>query len=191
MSALDDARVNEGSQGQMQIHFFLEMTARRRAGLESVDTLQISGPAESKQRVGRIDYFADEDDGVAFVFEPLSGDMFWFFNQTNHGDGRCWINWTAGILIVQADVPAGHRGIESAASLGEPANGFAQLPENFRVKWVAEIEIVSRAKRSSACAGEVSGGLRHSDFAAFVRIEVDVSGVAIDTESDEFIGRDA
>jgi len=90
-------------------------------------------------------------------------------------------------LVVKADVAASHRGIKGAASLGEAANGFAQLPEDFGIEWVAKVEIVRGAEWTGARASEISGGFGYGDFAAFVRIEMDVGGVAIDREGDEFV----
>src|SRR2546423_1648610 len=113
--------------------------------------------------------------------------MLRFFNQADHRDRGRWIDRTTGILIVKADVPAGHRRIESAASFGEAANGFSQLPKNFRLKRIAKIQIVGGAERSSAGTGEVSRSFRNGNLAAFIWIEVDVSRVAINGESDEFV----
>ena len=63
--------------------------------------------------------------------------------------------------------------------------------ENLRIVRVAEVEVIGRAERDCAGAGEIATGFRDGDFAAFVRIEINVGGVAIDGEGDEFRNRGA
>src|ERR1043166_4810435 len=52
---------------------------------------------------------------------------------------------------------------------------------------IAEIEVIGRAERYCARAGEISSGFGDCDFAAFVRIEIGVSCVAVHGDSDELL----
>ena len=45
--------------------------------------------------------FAEQDDGVAFILEPLRGDIFRFFDDANNGYGGRRVNRAAGVLIIE------------------------------------------------------------------------------------------
>ena len=81
------------------------------------------------------------------------------------------IDRAVGALVVEADVAAGDRRVEGAATLGQAADRFPQLPEDLRVARAAEIEVVSGAQRDGAGAGQVSRRLGHGQLAAFVRVQ--------------------
>ena len=54
MRALDHAGVDQRPQGQVQLLFLFQVAARRRAGLQAMNALQIRRAAQPEQRVARI-----------------------------------------------------------------------------------------------------------------------------------------
>ena len=98
------------------------------------------------------------------------------------------INRAVGILVIEADISACDWRVEGAAGFGHTANRFLELIKNFRIVRIAEIEVVGCTQRSRAGTSEVAGGFCYGDFSALIRIEVNVSGVAIDRERNEFFG---
>ncbi len=156
-----------------------------------MNTLQIRRAAQAQQRVLRVCGAAQQDDRVALVLEPLSGDVIGPFNEADHRDRWGGVDRAVWTLIIETDVAAGDGRVESATSLGQAAHGFAQLPEGLRVVGIAEIEIVGRAERRGSSASQISRRLCDGDFSAFVRVEIDVGGVAINGKGEEFFGRDA
>jgi len=88
-------------------------------------------------------------------------------------------------------VPTRDWSVERVASLGQALDGFAELPKRFGIMGVAEIQIVRGSNGDRAGTGEITRGFGHCEFAAFVRIEIDVCGVAINGEGEEFVMRDA
>ena len=114
--------------------------------------------------------------------------MLRLFDDADHRDGRRRINGAVGILVVETDVAARNGRVEDAAGFGESADRFFELPENFRVIAIAEVQIVGRAERQSAGAGQVPRRFSDRDLAAFVRIEINVGGVAIHRQRDELFG---
>ena len=76
-----------------------EVDARRWTDFQAVTDFQITRAAKlvagiADPGAGIIDagYSADENDDVAFVFEPLRGNMLLFVNQSDHRDCGRWID---------------------------------------------------------------------------------------------------
>ena len=81
-------------------------------------------PCSRRARPDRAGYSADENDYVAFVFEPLRRDVLFIVNQSDHRDCWRWIDDAEGALIVQRDISACNRRSERAAGFGHAFNGF-------------------------------------------------------------------
>ncbi len=116
-------------------------------------------------------YSADENDYVAFVFEPLRRNVLFIVNQSDHRDCWRWIDDAKRALVVQRDISACYRRSECATGFGHAFNGFTQLPEVFRFVRVAEIQAIRDGQRSRAGAGEIPRRFRNSNFAALAWIE--------------------
>ena len=152
-----------------------------------MDRLQVSGAAEAEQWVVRVHGLAQQNDRVPFILEPLRGDMLGFFDDAHHRNRWRRVDGAAGALVVKTDIASGHRRIQDAAGLGKSAHRFLELPENLRVVRVAEVQVVGHAERSGAGTGEVARRLGDRDFAAFIRIQINIGGIAIHRQRDEFL----
>ena len=189
MRALHEAGLDQADERGVQGLRGFEVAARRRAGLLAVDDLQIRAAAEALHGRG-FHRVAEQDDGVAFVLEPLRGDVLGLLDEADDSDGGRRVNRAErAALVVERDVAAGDGRVEGAATFGNAAHGFLELPENLRVMRVAEVEVVGRAERRSTGAGEVAARLGDGGFPAFVGVEIDVGPVAVAGEGDEFVGK--
>ena len=169
----------------MEFLLLLQKTSRRRAGFAAVDDLEIRASAQALQRVVRIRRGAEQKDCVALVLEPLCDDVLLLFHQSHHGHGRRRVDRPGGTLVVKRAVAARDRGVESAAGFGQAAHRFFELPEQLRLVRIAEIQIVRHAQWRRAGASQIPRRFRHGDLPAFVRIEVNVSRVAVHGNRDE------
>src|SRR5437868_9210006 len=104
-----------------------------------MNSLQVSRTAQSEQRIAFICDIAEENNCIAFVLEPLRGNVLWFFDEADHCDSRRRVNRPGRTLIVETHIAAGHGCVESATSFSQSTNGFFQLPENFRVVRITEV----------------------------------------------------
>ena len=64
------------------------------------------------------------------------------------------------------------------------------MPKEFGIERIPEIQVIGRAQWDRARTSEVPRGFSYREFAAFVGIEIDVAGVAIDREGDELLVRE-
>ncbi len=112
--------------------------------------------------------------------------MLFFLNEAYQREGRGRVDGTHGVLVVEADVAAGHRGIERSAGLRQSTHRFLQLEEELGVMRIAEIQIIRAAQRSRTGAGQIACAFSHDRLAAFVRIQIDVNTVAIHREGNKF-----
>ena len=71
-----------------------------------MDDLQIRAAAEALQRRG-FHRVAEQDDGVAFVLEPLRGDVFQLFDEADDGNRGRRVDRAGGALIVERAIAAG------------------------------------------------------------------------------------
>src|SRR5439155_20616 len=126
-------------------------------------------------------------DGVAFVLEPLRGDVLRLFDQADHRHGRRRVDRAAGPLVVKADVPAGDRRVQGPAGLSQAAYGFAELPEGLGVVRSAKIEIVAHAEPPGAAASQVAAGFGNGNLAPFEGIKINVGGIAVNGEGDQLL----
>src|SRR5712691_5441122 len=69
-------------------------------------------------------YSADENDDVAFVFEPLRRNVLFIVNESDHRDRWRGIHDAEGALIVQRDISACNRRSECVACFSHAFNGF-------------------------------------------------------------------
>ena len=99
--------------------------------------------------------------------------------QPDHAEHRRGVDRLALGLVVEADVAAGNRHVERAARLADAAHGLAELPHDLGPLGVAEVQVVGRADRLGAGAGDVARRLGHGEHRAPIRVEVAVSAVAV------------
>ena len=78
-----------------------------------------------------VNQIAQQNNRVAFVLEPLRRDVFRFFDEADHGDRRRRIDRAGRALVVEADIAAGDRRVESAAGLRQAADGLRAIARKF------------------------------------------------------------
>src|SRR5215469_4414883 len=117
---------NQISHGVLDFPFVGKVNYWRRTKFQTMTNFEITRAAKAVAR--RLDFgcstmlslfsavrracgncgdFADQNDPVPFVLEPLSRDMLFPVNQSDHADGRRWIDHTGRALIVQRNISAG------------------------------------------------------------------------------------
>ena len=109
--------------------------------------LQQRRAAQAKQRIVRIDRLAKKDDSIPFIFKPLAGNVFRLFDQADHPHRRGRVDGPGRVLVVQADVAAGHRRAERLARLGQAAHALFKLPKQLRIVRITKVQIVRRPER--------------------------------------------
>jgi len=134
MSALHEAGLDQADERGMQCLRDFQIAARRRTVLLAVDDLQIRTAAEAKNRVSLVHRIAEQDDGVAFVLEPLRGDVLQFSDEADDGNRGRRINRAGGALIVERAIAAGDGRVEGFATFRQTAHGFLNLPEQLRLE---------------------------------------------------------
>jgi len=90
--------------------------------------------------------------------------VFRFFDDADDGDGWRRINRTGRALVVERAIAAGDGRIECLAGISQAAHGFLHLPEQFRFEWTGHVEVVGRAQRHRAGAGQVACGFSDHDL---------------------------
>ena len=124
---LISAALNEAAQGRVQAALLFQIATRRRAGFQAVQALQPGRAAQAAASGPPIHRFAQQNDRVALVLEPLGGDVLRLFNQADQGHGRRRINGAGGALVVEAAIAAGHGDVEGAAGLGQAAHAIPSI----------------------------------------------------------------
>ena len=148
-------------------------------------TCKYAEPPRPRSGSACVHDFAEQNDRVAFVLEPLRGDVLRFFDQADHGDRRRGVNRAVRVLVVEATLPPVTGALKARQASARPRTDSCNC-QNISGLIGLPIEIVGRAQRHRAGTGEIAAGLRHDDFPAFVRIEINVSAVAIHRQGDEF-----
>src|SRR5262249_43346293 len=141
---------------QARIHnseFAIQVKARR----GSVDTP--SGGFEILGGSQVIAGFAEQDYQAPLVLEPLGPDMMDVFDDANHSDDRSRKNPAAICIVVEADVPSGHRWYKRSAGFGHTVDSLAELPHHFEPLRRSEIQAVGERGWPGAAANQVSGSL--------------------------------
>ena len=188
MRALDPTGADAVQCGILHGFFFLQITARRRAVLDAFAVLQIGRTAQTQIGIVFIHRFAQQDDDIAFILEPLRGDMFLFLDQTDNSDRGGRVDRSVRILIVKTDIAACDRCAKDIACLCQTSHRFLELIEQFRMMRIAEIEIIRTAQRDRSGAGQIAGAFCHHRLAAFIGIQIDISAIAVHCHSDIFFG---
>ena len=150
--------------------------------------LEIRAAAEALQRVGQIHRRAEQQDGVARVLEPLGGDVLGLFDDPHHCHrGRRIDGTQSAPLIVEGNIAPGDRSAEGPATIGQTANRLLELPEDFRVVGIAEVEVVGRTHRHGPGAGQIAASLGDGGLTALIGVEVHVATIAIHGEGHVFV----
>src|SRR5215211_5897271 len=102
---------------------------------------------------------------------------------TEQADYWCWQDRRVAGLVVETDVPAGHRRPQHPAAIREPAYRLAELPHDRRILRRAKVEAVSDRQRLSPRGRDISVGLCESQLRTGVRIQQRIAGVAVRGES--------
>ena len=97
---LHEAALNQSNQSRVQGLRSFQIAARRRTGFLAVNHLQICRATKTEQWVFCACDFAEQDDGVAVILEPLRRDVFQFFDDADDGNRRRRVNRAGRVLIV-------------------------------------------------------------------------------------------
>ena len=121
--ALHQAALDQAQERGVQRLRDFEIATRRRTVLLAVDTCN-TRCRRGRNRVGHVHRFAEQDDGVAFVLEPLRGDVLGLVDEADDGNRGRRINGAGGALIVERAIAAGDGRVESFATFRQAAHGF-------------------------------------------------------------------
>ena len=139
-------------------------TSRSQRGGEPVflpwTTCRYALPPRPCNRRRLVHRFAEQDDGVAFVLEPLRGDVLGLLDEADDGNRGRRINRAGGALIVERAIAAGDGRVEGFATFRQAAHGFLDLPEQLGLERAGHVEIVRRAERQSRRSRRDCGTLR-------------------------------
>ena len=122
----------------------------------------------------------DERDRLARALEAQPPGPARVGQPADHADHRRRVDRAGGALVVEGHVAADDRRPERAAGVAEAAHRLGQLPGDVRLLGVAEVEVVGRAQRLGADAGEVGGALEHRRDRPPVGVGGDAAAVAVD-----------
>ena len=104
--------------------------------------------------------------------------------QADHPDGRRRIDRTCRILVVQRDVPASDRCPERPTRIANAATRLDELKVDIRLLGIPEVEAVGDTKRPGTGAGDVAGRFGDGTHAALIRVEQNVTRVAVHRHGD-------
>ena len=68
--------------------------------------------------------------------------MLFVIDQSDHRDGWRWIDYAGRAFVVERDIAASYSCAKRPAGFGDAFNGFAQLPEIFRLVRIAEVQAI-------------------------------------------------
>src|SRR4051812_39394833 len=111
----------------------------------------------------QIDGF-NQDDRIAVSPECGSGDKTHVLHHSNNADNRRRIDVFAKGLIVETDVPTRYWSAEYIAGFRHSVHHFAELPHDFGMFRIAEVETVGGSQRKSTRADDVATGFRDREF---------------------------
>ena len=74
-------------------------------------------------------------------------------------------------IVVETDVAAGDRNVERAAGFGDAVDRFAELPHDFGLFGIAEVQAIGGGHGARAGAGDVARGFGDGVHRADARIE--------------------
>ena len=101
------------------------------------------------------------------------------FEQAENAENRRGIDGFAQRVVVEADVAAGDGNFQRAAGFGDAVDGFAELPHDFGLFGIAEIEAVGGGPGARADGGDVARGFGDGVHGAGARIERAPAAVAV------------
>src|SRR3990172_12345370 len=105
--------------------------------------------------------------------------MIYIFQQPNHPHGRGRIDGNPLGLVIEAYIAANNRSSEYLAGLAQAKGGLLELPHDFRLFWIAEVQTVGNGHRLTAGTDNIPRSLCNCDHPTSIRIQIAVSGVAV------------
>src|SRR6266545_1921125 len=150
-----------------------QVEGRQRARHPPMEKPQVLGAAQA--HVVR----TEQSDPVPLLLEPLGATAVRFVEDPGHADHGSGQDRLPQSFIVEGDVAAYHRDIESAAGLRDARDRLLELPEDFWTLGRAEIQAVRQPERLGARDGEVPRRLGHSHGRAGPWIEIDETVIAV------------
>ena len=130
----------------------------------------------------------EQNDRVAAALEAAAEHLARVLNEPHDTQHGRRIDRPAIGFVVEADIAAGNRDVERLARGGDPFDGFAELPHDFRPFWITEVQAVGRTDWRSPGARHVPRSFNHSKDGSSIRIEIAVAAVAIDRQGKRAIG---
>ncbi len=131
---------------------------------------------------------ADEDEGVALI-EPNAGRTgLKGVDQADEADDRSRVDVPPGALVVERDIAADDRHAERPAGFGQPVDRLGQLPHDFWVLRVAEVEAVDCSDGHCSCAGEIEERLGDGEGGAGPGVDCAPEGIGVTSEGEPLAG---
>ena len=121
----------------------------------------------------------EQHDHVAFGAESHGQRARGVFEHAEHAEDRRGIDGFAERVVVEADVAAGDGNGQRAAGFGDAVDGFAELPHDFGLFGIAEIEAIGGGPGARADGGHVARRFGDGVHGADARIERAPAAVAV------------
>ena len=137
----------------------------------------VAGVAEKNQRL------------AGFGAEPGRDAALHVVDDAEHTDDRGRQDRRRPGLVVEADVAAGDRNAKCRTTIGEPADGLAELPHDAGVLGRAEVEAVGDRDRRGAGDRDVAVRLGQRELRTRVRVESGVPARRVGRDRDAPAGR--
>ena len=131
------------------------------------------------RRADVVRHFTEEEDRISCMFEIKGHFCVDVFQQAHHTDGRCRVDGSVGMLVIEAHVAPRHRGVEFQACFPHAADGMDELVVHFGVVGIPEVQAVGHPQWDSSAAYDISGSLAHGDHAPFIGVGVYIAAIAI------------
>src|SRR4029450_7930363 len=129
----------------------------------------------------------EEHNQIAGSLELSAHNAIGVLKQADDADHRRWIDSASVGLVIQADVAPSDRHAERATRITNPLDCLGELPHDRRPFGIAEIQTVGRPQGTRTRASNVACCLSHRKHRASIRIEVAVTAVSIDRQSQSAI----
>src|SRR5260370_30361437 len=126
----------------------------------------------------------DQVNHVSFVAEMLPRDPAFLIDDANHPHRWRRSNCAGRILIIQTDVSTGYRRAKPTAGFSQTLDGFAELPEVFRMIRVPKVEVIRNCQGRRTRTNQIPGGFSNCNTGSLARIQFAIKTVAVSCRSD-------
>ena len=164
-----------------------EQDSRGFAQFAKIPCFDPSSAVEAKHMV--FDAFdLSEQYHIPVILEELRSCQTIILHQAQHPNDGCGIDRPFGILIVEAYITTGDRGIKCSTGVAHAPDTFCKSVVHFRLIRIAKIQAIGDSNGLRAAADHVSGRLSDCCFCTFIRIQIAIPAITICGRGDGFIG---